>query len=266
MTVAGGRSRASRSSDLGELRELWCHLYRATPCRASAASCSISDARSRRRRGPVRAAASAPPDRGEAAAIRTGQDRSRSQLKPVTRLMREWRGRTHEVLVLDEGFSWQGTRYRSLLLIARPITGDRVAWAAVLRAEIEPIGYLPALAGIDFDRPADGRPQCRGLRRAVRAVRSTPANLSRRGRARTPLAQSPARSDAHIRSQHHEGWIWPEPVPTMAGSRVPIWSDLRYKVCSPTSSQVDRHRCGLQVRRLTRALADCARLVEIFGK
>ena len=56
--------------------------------------------------------------------------RLRSQLKPGTRLMREWRGRTHEVLVLDDGFSWQGTDCRSLSAIARKITGT--AWSGPL--------------------------------------------------------------------------------------------------------------------------------------
>ena len=39
--------------------------------------------------------------------------RARPELKPGTRLVREWQGRTYEVLVLDGGFSWQGTSYRS---------------------------------------------------------------------------------------------------------------------------------------------------------
>ena len=45
------------------------------------------------------------------------------ELKSGTRLVREWRGRTYEVLVLDDGFSWQGTAYRSLSAVARKITG-----------------------------------------------------------------------------------------------------------------------------------------------
>src|SRR5438105_7342000 len=45
------------------------------------------------------------------------------RLKPGTRLMREWQGRTHEVLVSDAGFEWQQARYRSLSQIARAITG-----------------------------------------------------------------------------------------------------------------------------------------------
>src|SRR5439155_25764802 len=47
--------------------------------------------------------------------------RHRPQLRPGTRLMREWQGRTHEVVVLDDGFSWQGTRCNSLSAIARKI-------------------------------------------------------------------------------------------------------------------------------------------------
>jgi Protein of unknown function (DUF2924) len=44
--------------------------------------------------------------------------------------MREWQGRTYEVVVLDDGFSWQGTRCNSLSAIARKITGT--AWSGPL--------------------------------------------------------------------------------------------------------------------------------------
>jgi hypothetical protein len=60
----------------------------------------------------------------------TGRLWIRPQVKPGTRLMREWRGRSHEVLVLDDGFSWQGTHHRSLSAIARKITGT--AWSGPL--------------------------------------------------------------------------------------------------------------------------------------
>jgi hypothetical protein len=60
----------------------------------------------------------------------------RTELKPGTRLVREWRGRTCEVLVLDDGFSWQGTRYRSLSALARTITGT--AWSGPLFFGLKP--------------------------------------------------------------------------------------------------------------------------------
>ena len=44
-------------------------------------------------------------------------------LKPGTRLVREWRGGTHMVLVHADGVEWRGQRYPSLSLVAREITG-----------------------------------------------------------------------------------------------------------------------------------------------
>jgi hypothetical protein len=44
-------------------------------------------------------------------------------LKAGTRLIREWRGVTHTVLVQAQGFEWNGRRYRSLTIIAQKITG-----------------------------------------------------------------------------------------------------------------------------------------------
>ena len=44
-------------------------------------------------------------------------------LKAGTRLVREWRGVTHTVLVHAQGFEWNGRRYRSLTIIAHGITG-----------------------------------------------------------------------------------------------------------------------------------------------
>ena len=44
-------------------------------------------------------------------------------LKTGTTLVREWRGRTHLVLVREHGFEYEGRRYRSLSVIAERITG-----------------------------------------------------------------------------------------------------------------------------------------------
>jgi Protein of unknown function (DUF2924) len=40
-------------------------------------------------------------------------------------LVREWRGTTHHVTVVDDGFLWNGKTHRSLSGIARAITGTR---------------------------------------------------------------------------------------------------------------------------------------------
>ena len=44
-------------------------------------------------------------------------------LKTGARLLRQWRGQTHTVLVGEDGFEYQGQRYRSLTVIAERITG-----------------------------------------------------------------------------------------------------------------------------------------------
>ena len=44
-------------------------------------------------------------------------------LKTGTTLVRQWRGHAHSVLVREDGFEYQGQRYRSLTMIAERITG-----------------------------------------------------------------------------------------------------------------------------------------------
>ncbi len=44
-------------------------------------------------------------------------------LKPGTILAREHNGELHRVMVLDDGFAWNGATYRSLSEVARAITG-----------------------------------------------------------------------------------------------------------------------------------------------
>ena len=47
-----------------------------------------------------------------------------------TRLVREWQGVEHHVTTLDDGFEWQGKKYKSLSAVARAITGTR--WSGPL--------------------------------------------------------------------------------------------------------------------------------------
>ncbi len=56
---------------------------------------------------------------GDAPTPRAAQPR----LKPGARLVREWHGRTHSVIVLDDAFEFEGRGYRSLTQIACEITG-----------------------------------------------------------------------------------------------------------------------------------------------
>jgi hypothetical protein len=47
-----------------------------------------------------------------------------------TKLLRDWRGVTQEVTVIDGGYEHQGKRYRSLSAVARAITGTQ--WSGPL--------------------------------------------------------------------------------------------------------------------------------------
>jgi len=46
-------------------------------------------------------------------------------LKPGARLVRDWNGETHEVLVIEDGFQWRGKTWASLSMIAREMTGTQ---------------------------------------------------------------------------------------------------------------------------------------------
>ena len=56
---------------------------------------------------------------------RAGSKETASLQVAGSKLIREWNGVTHVVEVLEDGFEWQGKRYRSLSAIARSITGAR---------------------------------------------------------------------------------------------------------------------------------------------
>ena len=61
----------------------------------------------------------------DAARLTSEFDRRRTELKAGTILMREWNGRPHRVMVVDEGFAWNGKTYDSLSKIAFAITGTK---------------------------------------------------------------------------------------------------------------------------------------------
>jgi hypothetical protein len=52
-------------------------------------------------------------------------DRKRTELTPGTVLVREWDRQSHRVMVLADGFAWNGQNYASLTKVAFAITGTR---------------------------------------------------------------------------------------------------------------------------------------------
>jgi len=71
---------------------------------------------------------------GEATRARAPDGR----LKPGTKLVREYQGRVHDVEVVDDGYIWNGTRYRSLSAIAQAITGTK--WNGLVFFGLKPAG------------------------------------------------------------------------------------------------------------------------------
>jgi hypothetical protein len=69
--------------------------------------------------------------------------RSRTELRPGTLLVREWNGHPQRVMVLAEGFAWNGNTYRSLSEVAHAMTGTR--WSG------------PRFFGVREKRPAEVR-------------------------------------------------------------------------------------------------------------
>jgi hypothetical protein len=78
------------------------------------------DADSRRLLDRIRSGASAETDR-----LIADFKRSRTELRPGTLLTREWDGHLQRVMVLADGFSWNGKTYPSLSKVAFAITGSR---------------------------------------------------------------------------------------------------------------------------------------------
>ena len=52
-------------------------------------------------------------------------DQQQSRSEPGTILMREWKGRQHRVVVMADGFAWNGRTYKSLSAVAFAMTGTR---------------------------------------------------------------------------------------------------------------------------------------------
>jgi hypothetical protein len=127
--------------DLGELRRRWRGLYKTQAPRHLSRELLVR-AVAYRMQELVRGGLHPEPQRQllriaqQFKEIGVAAIRARPELKPGTRLMREWQGRSYDVLVLDDGFSWLGTRYRSLSAIARKITGT--AWSGPLFFGVKP--------------------------------------------------------------------------------------------------------------------------------
>lgn len=103
----------------GQLRDEWWSLFATEPPRLGPDLLrhAIGHALQERALGGLSAA-----HRRELRAIAEGRPGS-VRLKPGSRLVRSWHGRTISVLVSESGFVFEDRTYRSLSRIAREVTG-----------------------------------------------------------------------------------------------------------------------------------------------
>jgi hypothetical protein len=83
------------------------------------------------------------------------------RVRPGSRLVREWHGRTHTVFVTDDGFEFQTKTYRSLTKIAHDITGAQWSgprfFGLTKRSAAASVTPDNLLTGAEmFSGPADG--------------------------------------------------------------------------------------------------------------
>ena len=68
-------------------------------------------------------------------------------LRTGTTLVRQWRGHTHTVLVREDGFEYEGQRYRTLTVIAERITGAHWSGPRFFGVTKRAPAFLPKAGG-----------------------------------------------------------------------------------------------------------------------
>ena len=185
-------------------------------------------------------------------------------LKPGARLVREWRGRTHTVTVTEDGFEYAGTSYPSLTKIAKKdhrsaLVGSALLWAASGRCGAsEPWGAR----WVNWTRRRDGppkRPRC-----AIYTRKSSEEGLEQ---AFNSLDAQREACAAFILSQKHEGWTV---LPTLYDDGGFSGGTMERPALKRLIADIEAGQIDVvvvyKVDRLTRALSDFAKLVEVFDR
>ena len=165
---------------------------------------------------------------------------------------REWNGRMHRVAVLADGFAWNGKTYPSLSKVAFEITGTRWNGPKVLRPARQVIERVITMK----------TGSAKSVRCAIYTRVSTDQGLDQDFNSLD--AQYDA-SQAYIRSQAHAGW-------TLLRTKYDDGGFSGGNTDRPALQRLlEDVRAGkvdvivvYKVDRLTRSLADFAKLVELF--
>jgi hypothetical protein len=99
-----------------ELREEWRNVYRSEPPRLSPDLLRRGIAYRLQERAYGKLPA-------KVARVLASGGRAAPEVSAGTRLVREWNGRTIDVIATESGMLWEGRTYRSLSAIAREVTG-----------------------------------------------------------------------------------------------------------------------------------------------
>ena len=172
--------------------------------------------------------------------------------KTGTRLVRQWRGRTLAVLVREDGFEYEGQHYRSLTVIAERIPG----------APDQTSGCCGRCRGRAMT-PSAGR----GVRRArVRcAIYTRKSSEEGLDQEFNSLQAQREACEAFINSQRHEGWVCLPALYDDGGFSGATMERpaLQRLLADITAGRVDTV-VVYKIDRLTRSLADFAKIVEIL--
>jgi DNA invertase Pin-like site-specific DNA recombinase len=188
-----------------------------------------------------------------------GGDRKKSRVRadtmPIagTRLIREWQGVEHVVTVTADGFEWQGRPYKSLSAIARAITGTR--WN----------GWV----FFGLKEPSEGRtvmtePIVRKRRCAIYTRKSSEEGLEQEFNS---LHAQREACEAYIASQRSEGWVLVRDQYDDGGiSGGTLERPGLQRLLEDIEDGLVDVVVVYKIDRLSRSLADFAKLVEVFDR
>ena len=224
------------------------------------------------------------PDKEQDAAVpfdrRAPQTRDGVGLKAGALLVREWKGKLERVMILEDGFAWNGQTFGSLSQIAKAMTGTNwnghrffgLRQGKTVRAD-EASGRRKRRAGATAAVAQDcsvGREVVKDrsgkgiLRCAIYTRVSTDQGLEQDFNSLDAQREA---SEAYIKSQAHEGWRLIRDQYNDGGYS---GGSMDRPALQKLLADVEARRIDVivvyKVDRLTRSLADFAKLVELFDK
>ena len=175
--------------------------------------------------------------------------------------MREWRGVTHTALIHADGIEWRGQRYRSLSVVARKITGARWSGPRFFGLRQRPLDShfkreSRAMARADHARAG------LTIRCAIYTRKSSDEGLEQEFNSLDAQREA---CEAYIVSQRHAGWIALSDMYDDGGlSGGTMERPALKRLLEDIQAGKVQIVVVYKVDRLTRSLADFAKIVDIF--